>query len=85
MAGVVAAPIASVYPGMGDQILVLSFVVVVLGGMGSLDGALFAALLLGLVDAFGKQFIPDYAAFVVYAAMLAVLIVRPQGLFRSAG
>jgi len=83
LAGVIAAPIASVYPGMGDQILILSFVVVVLGGMGSLDGALIAALLLGLVDAFGKQFFPGYAAFVVYLAMLAVLIVRPQGLFRG--
>src|SRR5215471_17338868 len=83
LAGVIAAPIASVYPGMGDQILILSFVVVVLGGMGSLDGALVAALLLGLVDAFGKQFFPSYAAFVVYVAMIAVLIVRPQGLFRG--
>jgi branched-chain amino acid transport system permease protein len=83
VAGVIAAPIASVYPGMGDQILILSFVVVVLGGMGSLDGALAAALLLGLVDTFGKQFFPDYAAFVVYTAMIAVLVVRPQGLFRG--
>jgi branched-chain amino acid transport system permease protein len=83
LAGVIAAPIASVYPGMGDQILILSFVVVVLGGMGSLDGALVAALLLGLVDSFGKQFFPNYAAFVVYVAMIAVLVVRPQGLFRS--
>jgi branched-chain amino acid transport system permease protein len=83
IAGVIAAPIASVYPGMGDQILVLSFVVVVLGGMGSLDGALIAALLLGLVDSFGKQFFPDYAGFVVYVAMIAVLGVRPRGLFRG--
>jgi len=83
LAGVLAAPIASVYPGMGDQILILSFVVVVLGGMGSLDGALVAALLLGLLDSFGKQFFPSYAAFVVYVAMIAVLVVRPQGLLRS--
>jgi branched-chain amino acid transport system permease protein len=83
LAGVIAAPLTSVYPGMGDQILILSFVVVVLGGMGSLDGALVAALLLGLVDAFGKQFFPNYAAFVVDVAMIAVLVVRPQGLFRG--
>jgi len=83
VAGVIAAPIASVYPGMGDQILILSFVVVVLGGMGSLDGALIAALLLGLLDAFGKQFFPSYAAFVIYVAMIAVLVVRPQGLLRG--
>jgi branched-chain amino acid transport system permease protein len=85
LAGVIAAPLASVYPGMGDSILILSFVVVVLGGMGSLNGALAGALLLGLVDSFGKQFFPNYAAFLVYAAMLAVLIIRPQGLFGSKG
>jgi len=84
LAGVIAAPLASVYPGMGDQILILSFVVVILGGMGSLDGALAAALLLGLVDSFGKQFFPNYAAFVVDGAMIAVLVLRPQGLFRGA-
>src|SRR6516225_8619355 len=80
LAGVIAAPIASVYPGMGDQVLILSFVVIVLGGIGSLNGALVGALLLGAVDAFGKQFFPDFAAFLVYVAMIAVLIVRPQGL-----
>lgn len=81
LAGVIAAPLASVYPGVGDQILILSFVIIVLGGMGSLTGALAGALLLGLVDTFGKQFFPDYAAFLIYAAMIAVLILRPQGLF----
>jgi len=85
LAGVIAAPIASVYPGMGDQVLILSFVVIVLGGIGSLPGALAGALLLGLVDSFGKQFFPNFAAFLVYAAMIAVLIVRPQGLFRGTG
>jgi branched-chain amino acid transport system permease protein len=83
LAGVIAAPLSSVYPGMGDQVLILSFVIIVLGGMGSLNGALVGALLLGLVDSFGKQFFPSYAAFTVYAAMIAVLIVRPQGLFRG--
>ena len=83
LAGVIAAPLASVYPGMGDQVLILSFVVIVLGGIGSLNGALVGALLLGLVDAFGKQFFANYAAFIIYAAMIAVLIVRPQGLFRG--
>ncbi|MGE3147766.1 MAG: branched-chain amino acid ABC transporter permease [Pseudorhodoplanes sp.] len=81
LAGAIAAPLTSVYPGMGDRILILSFVVVVLGGMGSLSGALAGALLLGLVDTFGKQYLPDFAAFLVYAAMIAVLALRPQGLF----
>jgi branched-chain amino acid transport system permease protein len=85
LAGVIAAPLASVYPGMGDQVLILSFVIVVLGGMGSLKGALIGALLLGLVDSFGKQFFPNYAAFAVYAAMIVVLVVRPHGLFRGTG
>lgn len=84
-AGVVAAPLTSVYPGMGDQVLILSFVVIVLGGIGSLGGALAGSLLLGLLDAFGKQFFPNYASFLIYAAMIAVLILRPQGLVRSTG
>ena len=65
--------------------LIQSFVVIVLGGVGSLGGALAGSLLLGLVDAFGKQFFPTYAGFLVYAAMIAVLIVRPQGLIRVRG
>ena len=84
-AGVIAAPLSSVYPGMGDQILILSFVIIVLGGMGSVYGALAGAMLLGLLDAFGKQFFPNYAAFIVYAAMIAVLVVRPHGLVRGTG
>jgi branched-chain amino acid transport system permease protein len=85
LAGVIAAPLSSVYPGMGDQVLILSFVIIVLGGIGSLSGALAGSLLLGLLDAFGKQFFPNYAAFLIYAAMIAVLILRPQGLVRSTG
>ena len=81
LAGVIAAPIASVYPGMGDQVLIQSFVVIVLGGIGSLPGALVGAMLLGLVDAFGKQFFPNFAAFLVYAAMIAVLIARRKARF----
>lgn len=84
LAGVIAAPLASVYPGMGNQILILSFVVVVLGGMGSLNGALASALLLGLIDAFGKQFFPNISSFLIYAAMIVVLILRPQGFAKKA-
>ncbi len=84
-AGVIAAPLASVYPGMGDQILILSFVIIVLGGMGSVYGALVGAMLLGLLDSFGKQYFPNYAAFILYAAMIAVLVARPYGLVRGNG
>jgi branched-chain amino acid transport system permease protein len=83
-AGAIAAPIDSVYPGIGEPVLIISFVVVVIGGIGSVKGAFFGALLIGLADAFGKVFLPEFASVVVYALMAAVLIVRPGGLFGRA-
>jgi branched-chain amino acid transport system permease protein len=83
-AGIVAAPIESVYPGIGERVLIISFVVVVIGGIGSIRGAFVGALLIGLADAFGKVFLPQFASFMVYALMAAVLIVRPGGLFGRA-
>ncbi len=83
-AGMIAAPVSSVYPGMGDQILILSFVVVVIGGIGSVKGALIGAMLIGLADTFGKVLLPDIASVAVYATMAVVLIWRPQGLFGKA-
>jgi branched-chain amino acid transport system permease protein len=83
-AGMIAAPVSSVYPGMGDQILILSFVVVVIGGIGSVKGALIGAILIGLADTFGKVLLPDVASVAVYATMAVVLIWRPQGLFGKA-
>jgi branched-chain amino acid transport system permease protein len=80
-AGAIAAPIDSVYPGIGGPVLIISFVVVVIGGIGSIKGAFFGALLIGLADAFGKVFLPELASVVVYALMAAVLVVRPGGLF----
>ena len=80
-AGMIAAPVSSVYPGMGDQILILSFVVVVIGGIGSIKGAFIGAMLIGLADTFGKVLLPDVASVVVYATMAIILIWRPQGLF----
>jgi branched-chain amino acid transport system permease protein len=82
-AGMVAAPASSVYPGMGNQVLILCFVVVVIGGIGSVPGALVAALLIGFVDTFGKVFLPDYAGALVYLLMAVVLVWRPEGLFRE--
>jgi branched-chain amino acid transport system permease protein len=58
LAGMVAAPVSSVYPGMGNQVLIICFVVVVIGGIGSIRGALLAALLIGVVDTFGKVLLP---------------------------
>jgi branched-chain amino acid transport system permease protein len=81
LAGMLAAPISSVYPGMGNQVLIISFVVVVIGGIGSVKGALVAALAIGLADTFGKVFAPQIAGMVVYLLMAAVLLWRPQGIF----
>ncbi|MCK0506181.1 branched-chain amino acid ABC transporter permease [Aromatoleum anaerobium] len=81
-AGMLAAPVSSVYPGMGNQVLIICFVVVVIGGVGSVWGALVAALLIGLADTFGKVIIPDYAGLTVYLLMAAVLLWRPEGIFR---
>ncbi len=78
-AGAVAAPISSIYPGMGNQILILCFVVVVIGGIGSINGALIASLAVGLADTFGKVLAAEYSSVAVYLVMAAILLWRPQG------
>jgi branched-chain amino acid transport system permease protein len=83
VAGMIAAPISSVYPNMGSQVLIMCFVVVVIGGIGSVRGALISALLVGLVDTFGKVLLPHLAGMLVYMLMAAVLLWRPEGLFRQ--
>ena len=82
-AGMIAAPMSSVYPGMGGQVLIICFVVVVIGGIGSVRGALIAALLVGLVDTFGKVLLPQVAGMLVYMLMAAVLLWKPEGLFKQ--
>jgi branched-chain amino acid transport system permease protein len=82
LAGMIAAPVSSVYPNMGGQVLIISFVVVVIGGIGSVRGALLASLLVGLVDTFGKVFFPEAAGVLVYLLMAAILLWKPEGLFR---
>ncbi len=81
LAGAISTPITSVAPGMGDAILIICFVVVVIGGVGSIKGAFLGAILIGLADTFGKVFVPDYASFTVYGVMAAVLLWKPKGLF----
>ncbi|HXZ92333.1 MAG TPA: branched-chain amino acid ABC transporter permease [Burkholderiales bacterium] len=83
-AGMLAAPAASVFPGMGNQVLIVSFVVVVIGGLGSVRGALVAALLIGLADVFGQLAFPQLSGMTVYLVMAVVLLWRPRGLFGSA-
>lgn len=81
LAGALAAPLHSVYPGMGDGFLIVSFVVVVVGGVGSVAGAFWGALLIGLVDTLGKAYAPEVAGLAIYVLMAGVLLWRPAGLF----
>lgn len=80
LAGIVVAPLSTVYPGMDNQMLILSFVVVVLGGIGSVPGAAIGALLIGLADTFGKVFFPSFSSISVYLLMALVLLWRPHGI-----
>lgn len=81
LAGVVAAPEFAIYPGMDASVLILALVVVVIGGLGSIEGALLGAFLLGLGYVVGTRFFPQLAIALIFAVMAAVLIVRPAGLF----
>jgi branched-chain amino acid transport system permease protein len=93
LAGALAAPLTSVYPNMGDSLLIISFVVVVIGGLGSVSGAFWSALLIGLIDTLGKAYGPAFqgtavgntvaalAAMAIYVLMVIVLLWRPTGLF----
>ena len=82
LAGMIAAPLSSVYPGMGASVLIICFVVVVIGGIGSISGALVASLLVGFVDTFGKVFFAEYSGIGVYLLMAVILVWRPEGLMR---
>jgi len=81
LGGVAAGPILSLYPGMDAEILIPAFIVIVIGGLGSLRGAFVGSLLIGIADTFGKAYFPSLALFLIYLAMILVLLVRPQGLF----
>jgi len=81
LAGMLAAPVETVYPGMGEQILIVSFVVVVIGGIGSIRGAFLGALMIGIADVYGQVFLPGLSSVVIYGVMAAVLLIRPAGLF----
>jgi branched-chain amino acid transport system permease protein len=84
VAGVVAGGFVGVYPGADFEILPYAFVVVIVGGMGSLKGAMLGSLLVGLLDNFGKAFFPEFAYFTLFAPMAVILAVRPTGLFGRA-
>jgi branched-chain amino acid transport system permease protein len=81
LAGVIAGPLLSTYPGMAHEILVDAFVVIVVGGFGSLGGAVIASLLIGELQSFGVLLFPSLSLALVYLLMAAVLIIKPFGLF----
>jgi len=81
LGGVAAGPVLGLYPGMDTEILIPAFIVIVIGGMGSLRGAFIGSLLIGQIDTFGKAYFPSLALFLIYVVMALVLLVRPQGLF----
>ena len=85
LAGVIAAPIMSVYSQMGIGIVVTTFVVVVVGGLGNLRGSFYASLIVGMIDTMAQAYLPEVELFAVYALLIVVMIVRPQGLFGAAG
>lgn len=80
-AGMIAAPVSSIYPGMGNSILIIAFVVVVIGGLGSIKGAFLGALVVGLTSTWGTVLVPQFSGAIVYAVMAAVLLFKPRGLF----
>lgn len=85
LAGVLAAPLQGVSPEMGSSVLIVAFVITVVGGMGSLVGAVVAGLLVGVVESLAVLFVPEAAKVSMFVIMAAVLLVRPQGLFGRAG
>ncbi|GAA4904545.1 branched-chain amino acid transport system permease protein [Nonomuraea thailandensis] len=78
--GVLAGPVLGAAPGLDEKVLLLALVVVVIGGLGSVRGALLGAVLIGQVQALGTALLPEYASFLVFAAMGVVLLLRPAGL-----
>jgi len=81
VAGVGIAPILTVFPGLGDQVGMDAFIVVVVGGFGSLGGALLVAIICGLLNSYGIQFVSQLAPVLMYIFMAVVLVFKPMGLF----
>jgi branched-chain amino acid transport system permease protein len=84
MAGVVGGAFLTLYPGAEWEILVFALVVVIFGGLGSLEGAMIGALIVGLLDAYGRWLLPEFSYFVLFGPMALLLLFRPTGLFGKA-
>ena len=81
LGGILAGPVLGMYPGADFEVLLLAFVVVIIGGLGSLKGAFVGGLLVGCLDNFGKALFPELAYFTIFAPMAVILALRPTGLF----
>ncbi len=81
MAGVVGGAFLTLYPGAEWEILIVALVVVIVGGLGSLEGAIVGALIVGLLDAYGRWLLPEFSYFVLFGPMALLLLLRPRGLF----
>jgi len=82
LAGFIGTPILGVYSGLDFEILILTLIIVVVGGLGSLTGAFWASLLIGITQILGQAYFPSIAALIIYIVMAIVLLIRPQGLFQ---
>jgi branched-chain amino acid transport system permease protein len=85
MAGVVGGAFLTLYPGAEWEILIYALVVVIFGGLGSLEGAMIGALIVGLLDAYGRWLLPELSYFVLFGPMAILLLVRPRGIFGREG
>mgnify|MGYP001827056345 FL=1 len=81
IAGVAIAPILTVYPGLADQMGLDAFIVVVVGGFGSLAGAFIVSIIAGLLNSYGVQFVSTLAPVLMFIFMAIVLIIKPMGIF----
>jgi len=79
LAGVLGAPITGIYPGLDFEVLITTLIVVVVGGLGKISGAFWAALLIGLAETYGKALYPAAASFIIFGLMAAVLLIRAWG------
>ncbi len=80
-AGFLGGPILGIYPGVDVEVLLMAIVVIVIGGAGSLKGALIGSLFIGLINSFGRSLFPDFAMFTIFAPMAVILVIKPSGLF----
>jgi branched-chain amino acid transport system permease protein len=81
LGGVLGGAALGLYPGADFDVLLLAFVVVIIGGLGSLKGAFVGALLVGLIDTYGKAYFPEFAPFSIFVPMVIALTIRPTGIF----